>query len=358
MALVRLLSFLIKLFLALSLSACFGISEPAGLSSGDSGGSDDSETSPTPDPDPATHATIYIGVQKNSSTSALFKFRYNISENTVTFVNSVDLTEFGDDNIRSTFFYNQVLYAGGRKSGIAAFIPVNHSDFSVGTLEDVSTASSVRGIAHGMCFLSNGNFIMGGYNQEFTEYSSSSTSVATSDASGAIDINSMTRCFEGDNSSELYLIDYDGNSDNDGDIVYATKSGGAWAETSRYDLSANGGGSLFAMVKHTNGNLYAFPQNMGLAAKNIIQCDSISSNKLSSCNATTGDVIGSGIVQTAVQIPDSNDMIYIDATSSSNVRLYRVDTTNFTRVFITELSGIGLVVRNQYGVRGMEIVAE
>ncbi|MEC9283274.1 MAG: hypothetical protein VX642_11205 [Bdellovibrionota bacterium] len=338
---------------AFSLTACFGISDPASLNADDSS---DSETSP--ETSPATHATIYIGTQKTSSISALFKFRLNISDNTISFVDSVDLTAFGDDNIRSTFLYNQVIYAGGRNSGSAAFIPVNHSNFSLGSLEDVSAAASVRGIAHGMCFLSNGNFIIGGYNQEFTEYSSSNNSIATSDTSGAIDINSMTRCFEGDNTSELYFIDYDGNSDSDGDIVYATKSGSDWSEVSRYDLSSNGGGSLYAMVKHTDGNLYAFPQNLGLAAKNIIQCDSVSTNKLGSCNATSGDTIGSGIVQTAVQIPDSNDMIYIDATSSSNVRLYRVNTTSFTRTFIAELSGIGLIVRNQFGVRGMEIIAE
>ena len=335
--------------MAFSLTACFGIVDPAGLKSDSSS---DSETNPV------THATIYVGVQKTSTISALFKFRLNISDNSVTFVDSVDLTAFGDDNIRSTFFYNQVLYAGGRNSGSAAFIPVNHSDFSVGSLEDVSAAASVRGIAHGMCFLSNGNFIIGGYNQEFTEYSSSSTSVATSDTSGAVDINSMTRCFEGDNTSELYFIDYDGNSDNDGDIVYATKSGSDWSEVSRYDLSSNGGGSLFAMVKHTNGNLYAFPQNMGLVAKNVIQCDSVSTNKLGSCNVTSGDLLGSGIIQAAVQIPNSNDMIYIDATSSSDVRLYRVDTTNFTRTLVGELVELGLIVRNQFGIRGMEIVAE
>ena len=161
----------------------------------------------------------------------------------------MDLSEFPDDTVRSLAYYNGKVYAGGRAgASIATLVPVRHLDFIAEPKIDTGGASSVRSIAHGLCFLTGGNFVIGGYNQEITEYSDANTAVATSDSSGVIDINSLSACEEGDNSSELYLIDYDGNADTDGDIVYASKTASSWNEVSRFDLSSNGGGSIYSMV--------------------------------------------------------------------------------------------------------------
>ncbi|MFK8138324.1 MAG: hypothetical protein AB8E15_08195 [Bdellovibrionales bacterium] len=340
-------------FLLLGLvTACLGGLGDSTTNS-DSGGDSSDETVVT-----GTQSTIYLGVQKDSSTTAVFKFTFDSSDNSIQYTDDLTLTGYSDDVVRSTFFYDGNLYVGGRTSGNASMVPVSHADFSEGSLIDTVSSGSPKGYTHGLCFLSNGNFIIGGFTQEINEHSDASTIVASSDTQNVIKINSLTRCAEGDSTSELYGIDYDGNSDSDGDIIYLTKSGSDWSESERYDLSALGGGSLFAMVKHTNGNLYAFPQNMGLPATKPIICSNISSLKLNSCIPSTGDDLGSGIIQTAVQIPGSDDMLFIDATSSSNVNLYRLDASAMTKTLVSELSGLGLVVRNQFGVRGMEIVAD
>ena len=233
---------------------------------------------------------LYVATQSDSSTSSLFKFEYNSSTRALDFDDFLDISEFNDDIVRSLAFYDGNVYVGGSDStNTATLAVISHPDFLQQPKVSTNLASSVRGVSHGLCFLDNGHFVLGGYNQEITEYSGANTSVATSDTSGVIDINSLSACSQGADINELYIIDYDGSNDLDGDIVYLTKTGNNWNETQRFDLSsAIGSGSLYAMVKHSNGNLYAFAQNLGLALKKPVVCSDIDSNKLSSCTIATG----------------------------------------------------------------------
>ena len=301
---------------------------------------------------------VYIGTQSSNTMSTVFKLELDTETNSLTYMDEVDLLDFPDDDIRSMTYYNNTVYAGGRDSTVTGtLIPIDNDTFTLGAKITTNGASSVRPQSLGLCFLSNGNFISGGYNTEFTEYSGADSSVATSDTSGVIDINSISACAEGDNTNELYLIDYDAYDDNDGDIVYAVKSGSDWIETERFNLSSISTGSLFTLVKHTNGNLYAFPQNLTLAAKKPVICTNISVNKLSSCAIdSASEVLGSQIIQGAQQIPGSDDILYVESQSSTVHNLYRYNISTKSKILIGQLTTYGVSAINKFAIRGFALL--
>ena len=161
--------------------------------------------------------------------------------------------------------------------------------------------------AHTMCVLPNGNWVLGrygdegqgaGYNGPLQEYSSSGEAIRRLGWAIASPAGALGQCLA-PSSERLYWVDYGASGEVGGGIVISENAGGTgpWVEKARLHYSAglpvSQRRSLYGLALHPDGNLYVFPQNLGLANRKVIRCQNIAavmdSAGLSSACAEVGE---------------------------------------------------------------------
>jgi hypothetical protein len=216
-----------------------------------------------------------------------------------------------------------VVTDGNRPSG--ALIAL---DNSLSAMPMISGATPELSGYHGVCVLPNGDYILGQFGLSFNvnQYSSSGSYIRTVYTTN---INSLTTC-HAISDTELLLIDYNANNDNNGDLVRMELVGTSWEEVSRWDQSASSLpelSSIYSFAVLSNGDIYILPQNPAASRnKKMILC---ANGDLAVCGAIGNDIISAddGFAQGLAVIPGTDDLIF-----ATNKRLVRFNTNDFSTV--------------------------
>jgi len=218
---------------------------------------------------------------------------------------------------------------------VVGFAPLK----SEGALVFAGGASApTLGNIHGACRLPSGHLIAGEFS---TKAGNTVEELALSDGryvrvrkvyETIITGGALSHC-AAPSDSEVYLTDYDGLADKDGDVVRLTLQGGAWKLERRFDASAFAaakygpeyGGAIYSFVAHRAGALYLLPlRRHGKRLRRLIRCQTpdISAAGCVELGLLPPDsgVGAKDAIQGAAQLPDSEDLIF-----ASNSKLYRYE---------------------------------
>jgi len=170
---------------------------------------------------------------------------------------------------------------------------------------------------YGSCQLPNGNYIIGSdqwSGKKANEYTNAGSLVRTFNSTQQWTFSS---CFAISNTRVVW-VDYDANTDQNGDVVVSDLSGGIWSESGRYvtntQLSSLPASMWYSVVGHTNGSIYVFPFASGSTRnKKILKCSS--SGDLSDCQLVGENLpavfTGIDVIQGAAQLPARDDIAFV-----------------------------------------------
>lgn len=230
----------------------------------------------------------------------------------------------------------------------------------------LSDAGPMKNI-HGVCTLPNGHLIVGefgmGTGNLVAEYAPGGAGFVflrqvykTTLSSG-----SLSHC-AARTSTELYITDYAGATDLDGDVVRLVLEGGQWKVSHRFDTSAfnqakygpNHQTSIYTFVLHRgDGQLYIFPlRRFGSRVRGLIRCptpniDEANCVELGELPPDPSTAVnGPDAIQGAAQLPNSEDIVF-----SSNRRLYRYEPSSDTWVELFDLWSSFVDLRTKSGTQ-------
>jgi hypothetical protein len=273
--------------------------------------------------------SLYMGIQTSGGSATRVEvFSYFPGDNSITRGTPVDLSSrIAAGDLRSMdMLADGSLVAGGGSALATAIIAV---DGTVSAGPTFSGGGTPLSNVHGICALPNGNYIAGHYAYDkVNEYQPDGSFVREV---YAITVTALTAC-KATAADTLYLIDYDANNDNDGDLVKLTLANGVWTEQQRFDQSAVVGNSssIYSFVVHSSGDIYALPQNpAGARNKEMIKCPG---GDLSACALTGHDVHGatSGFLQGLAQIPGADDLVLAN---DEKMFRYNISTGALTEIY-------------------------
>lgn len=281
---------------------------------------------------------LYFGSQ-TGTTSLLLKLRFNSDTNAISLTTTSNVTSnLLTDGIRSLIdLASGGFLLGGYNSGASVW-SATLDPLNLGPTLTLSgrPAAELTDILGG-CTLPNGNIIAGSYGNKLNaEYSSSRSYLR--------DLPAMTYyladCVAAGSGNTLYVSDYDANSDTASEVRKLTYNGSAWSIASSLTVTTFGGstnGSAYSLVLNSNGHLYIPPQNpVAGGVRKVIRC--------LNADLTTCAAIGpnwpvdypGGAIEGAVQIPGTNDMLFIDNTS---IYRYNVATDTLTPIYTLAVAG-------------------
>ncbi len=281
---------------------------------------------------------IYFGSQ-TGSTSLILKLRYNSSSNAISLTTTNDVTStLGTDGIRYLIDLSSGgLLVGGSNTSSSIWSAIL-SPFALGTAQTLSGRPTTELSDYiGGCALPNGNIIAGSYGNGLkSEFSSSRTYLR--------DLPPFTfylsDCVATASSTTLYVSDYDANSDSAGLVRKFSYSGSAWSQASSLNVTTFGGatsGSTYSLVLNSNGHLYIPPQAPGAGSvSKLIKCQNGDLSNCSAIGANWPVSYPGGAVEGAVQIPGTNDMLFIDNT---NIYRYKVSDDTMTVIYTLAVPG-------------------
>lgn len=287
----------------------------------------------------STVLKLYVGVQDDGPGAFVQVFDFNPTTSSLTISGSVDLSgQIGAGALRG--FADRpdgsfIVGDGGSRN--TAVFSAGDTVSTAGPAFTTGGSPAELGNIHGVCALPDGTYIAGSYTggaapiYQFAANGSYLRQVYTTT------IGSLTDCVAA-NSTEVYLIDYDSNSDSDGDLVKLTLAGGAWSVAGHWDQSAAAGvaagSSIYSLVLHSDGNLYALPQDpVGGRNLKMIRCIG---RDLSQCAPYGSDLFATttDFAQGLVQIPYSDDLLLltnteirrVNAATGASQRIYDLTT--------------------------------
>lgn len=273
--------------------------------------------------------SLYMGIQTSGGSATRVEvFSYFPGDNSITRGTPIDLSSrIAAGDLRSMeMLANGSFVVGGGSSLASALIAV---DGTVSAGPTFAGGGSALTNVHGICTLPNGNYIAGHYaNGKVNEYQPDGSFVRDV---YSITITALTAC-KATAADTLYLIDYDANNDNDGDLVKLTLANGVWTEQQRFDQSVVVGSSssIYSFVVHSSGDIYALPQNpAGARNKEMIKCPG---GDLTACALTGHEVHGgtSGFLQGLTQIPGADDLLLAN---DEKMFRYNISTGALTEIY-------------------------
>jgi hypothetical protein len=200
--------------------------------------------------------------------------------------------------------------------------------------------------AHGACVLPGGNIIAGEFSNlapnRVAEYAgplddlTRVRSVYSTTVVGGV----LSLC-HAVSDDEIYLVDSDGTTESDTDLVRLTKTGDVWSEVARFDLSE------FALGKYGVHNtpvwafavlddaIYSFPSRRSAPhIPNLIRCSLPGLDNCVELGPLPPDVESTPVdpdtIHGAVGVPDTRQLLF---TTGRAVYQYDLDTDRYTEIF-------------------------
>lgn len=301
----------------------------------------------------ATSFELFLGIQGDNGTSRVLKLGYNSQTDALTYGSELSVTAsvgapWGDGLRALSFLLDGSIVTGG---GAASWTRIDGTSMALHSTPTVPLSAGTD--VHGMCTLPNGNVIAGGYRATIHEYDSTGTAVRTFKAGPTYFISDCAAI----SNTRVFWVDYDGDTDQNGDVVLSEYSAGSWTETARYvtnnQLPGLSASDFYSIVGHSNGYVYAFPQALGGSRnRQVLRCGA--SGNLSDCaligsDLRLADATLDGI-QAARQIPGQDDILFVD---SINFKVFRFHVADSTVTALADLNSLGLT--NAAYVRNMII---
>jgi hypothetical protein len=303
---------------------------------------------------------VWLGIEGSDGRSRVQRLTFDAVANTATLALEADLTADGGP-IPESWLRTVLLLPTGEllvgAANLSGWVQVDGTSMAATQVISVDSTPPLRNI-HGACVSSRGSLLVGQFEGPAHEYTTSGRFVAKLSPAPRY---TMVDC-AATSDQRLFWVDYDGLTDANGDVVLSVLDGGTWEETARFEgnaqLAALPNSAFYALVRHSDGRLYVFPQTLGSTRNGrVLRCSSTGS--LLDCalwgvELTSIDQ-GLGVIQGARQLPGREDILFIGA---NNLRLYRYDPASGTAVLVADLAAQGLSrVEPFFGIRGLEVRA-
>lgn len=324
------------------LSGCFGTDLASTISS-DSGGGDSGETTSWPD---TSDHNVFVALQDTGLEDFIYEFNYDTGQAIAT---ALSVSEFKNVNTDITGHVrgfsadiNGSLIAGGTgNTNKVSF------DKTITQTADQDLSATTLSNIHGICALPNGNVIIGeevnATGNQVTEVDSLGAKVADVYSTTLGDHGALTDCFAPSNDT-IFMIETAAWTIADSILLKMKKSGGSWSVDQSIQMSVYAGAtnsSLWSLVVHPNGNLYAPPfRRDGTRLKKMIRCSitDISGVGCTSFGDDIPDSAGGGAatwVRGVVKIPgDDNLLVFLSQ------KIYHFNITTGTYTLALDLTGV------------------
>ena len=304
---------------------------------------------------------LYLGIQGSNSTSRVQKVSYNADNKTASLESEINLsTELGgswlNSGLRAVSALNSNSFIAGNGTSGWAHFDENLSLIGTGI---INMSGTPLGDTHGMCTLPNGNIIAGDYNggngiiSEYRADGSFLRNVSTGLSWALGDCAAVS-------NTRIFWTDYDGTSDNNGDLVVSDLIAGSWVESGRFvtnsEISSLPNSSFHQVVIHPNGVVYGPPLVHGSNRnKKVFRCSVY--GDLSDCNSFGNDLntnFPNYDITQAAEVLNGNELIFVEG---RELKLYRFNVNTAELNFIFDLSSAGLTnVSSYFGIRNMFII--